>query len=86
MQNTYLILPDALLMAAVVVAWLNDLFFGQEGRKTTYGIAVLSSLIAGRLKRSAPARRRVARASALTYIGLGVLAALSGERSAPATR
>jgi NADH-quinone oxidoreductase subunit N len=46
MQNTYLILPDALLMAAVVVAWLNDLFFGQEGRKTTYGIAVLSSLAA----------------------------------------
>ncbi len=46
MQNTYLILPDALLMAAVVVAWLNDLFFGEEGRKTTYGIAVLSSLAA----------------------------------------
>jgi NADH-quinone oxidoreductase subunit N len=46
MQNTYLILPDALLMAAVVVAWLNDLIFGLPGRKTTYGIAVVSALVA----------------------------------------
>ncbi len=46
MQNTYLILPDALLMAAVVVAWLNDLFFDAEGRKTTYAIAVTSALAA----------------------------------------
>jgi NADH-quinone oxidoreductase subunit N len=39
--------PDALLMLAVVVAWLNDTFFGQAARRTTYLIALFSTLIAG---------------------------------------
>ena len=71
------VLPQTLLLGAlyVAIAACSDLAY-----------VLLSSLIAGRLKRSASTRRRVARASALTYIGLGVLAALSGERSAPATR
>ncbi|TDN70913.1 NADH-quinone oxidoreductase subunit NuoN [Paraburkholderia sp. BL10I2N1] len=49
MQNAPInaLLPDTLLMAAVVVAWLNDTFVGQAGRRTTYYIAVFSSLIAG---------------------------------------
>ena len=29
------LLPDALVMAAVVVAWLNDTFAGPAGRRTT---------------------------------------------------
>jgi NADH-quinone oxidoreductase subunit N len=42
MQNASMnaLWPDALLMAAVVVAWLNDTFVGQAGRRTTYYIAV----------------------------------------------
>ncbi|MDE1182720.1 NADH-quinone oxidoreductase subunit NuoN [Paraburkholderia sp.] len=49
MQNAPMsaLLPDALLMIAVVVAWLNDTFFGQAGRRTTYFIALFSTLIAG---------------------------------------
>jgi NADH-quinone oxidoreductase subunit N len=39
--------PDALVMAAVVVAWLNDTFTGQSGRRLTYWIAVVSSVVAG---------------------------------------
>lgn len=39
--------PDSLLMLAVVVAWLNDTFFGQAARRTTYLIALFSTLIAG---------------------------------------
>jgi len=48
MQNVNLnaLLPDALLMAAVIVAWLNDTFTGDAGRKLTAGIALVSSLIA----------------------------------------
>jgi len=70
------VLPQTLLLGAlyVAIAACSDL-----------GYVLLSSLIAGRLERSALARRRVARASALTYIGLGVVAALSGERSAAMT-
>jgi NADH-quinone oxidoreductase subunit N len=41
------LLPDGLLMLAVVVAWLNDTFVGQAGRRTTYFIAIFSSLVAG---------------------------------------
>lgn len=41
------LLPDGLLMLAVVVAWLNDTFIGQAGRRTTYFIALFSTLIAG---------------------------------------
>jgi threonine/homoserine/homoserine lactone efflux protein len=71
------ILPQTLLLGAlyVTIAACSDLAY-----------VLLSSLIADRLKRSALARRRVARASALTYIGLGVTAALSGERAAATTR
>ncbi|RFU43791.1 NADH-quinone oxidoreductase subunit NuoN [Paraburkholderia sp. DHOC27] len=49
MQNAPMtaLLPDGLLMLAVVVAWLNDTFFGQAGRRTTYFIAFFSTLIAG---------------------------------------
>ncbi|WP_118182042.1 NADH-quinone oxidoreductase subunit NuoN [Paraburkholderia phosphatilytica] len=49
MQNASMnaLWPDALLMAAVVVAWLNDTFVGQAGRRTTYYIAVWSSVAAG---------------------------------------
>ncbi|GAB7521735.1 NADH-quinone oxidoreductase subunit NuoN [Paraburkholderia sp. 2C] len=49
MQNAPLsaLLPDALVMAAVVVAWLNDTFVGQAGRRTTYLIALFSTLVAG---------------------------------------
>ncbi|WP_207001192.1 NADH-quinone oxidoreductase subunit NuoN [Trinickia mobilis] len=39
--------PDALVMAAIVVAWLNDTFVGASGRRLTYWIAVVSSVIAG---------------------------------------
>ncbi|TKC80058.1 NADH-quinone oxidoreductase subunit NuoN [Trinickia terrae] len=39
--------PDALVMAAIVVAWLNDTFVGQSGRRLTYLIAVVSSVVAG---------------------------------------
>jgi NADH-quinone oxidoreductase subunit N len=41
------LLPDGLLMLAVVLAWLNDTFFGQAARRTTYFIALFSTLIAG---------------------------------------
>src|SRR5258708_31947210 len=49
MQNAHInaLLPDALLMFAVVVAWLNDTFFGQTSRRTTYFIAFISSVVAG---------------------------------------
>ncbi|WP_033350730.1 NADH-quinone oxidoreductase subunit NuoN [Paraburkholderia kururiensis] len=49
MQNAPMtvLLPDALLMVAVIVAWLNDTFVGDSGRRTTYFIALLSSLVAG---------------------------------------
>ena len=49
MQNAPMtvLLPDALVMLAVVVAWLNDTFVGQAGRRTTYFIAFFSTLIAG---------------------------------------
>ena len=49
MQNAPMtaLLPDALLMAAVVVAWLNDTFRGAESRRTTYFIALISTVVAG---------------------------------------
>jgi NADH-quinone oxidoreductase subunit N len=49
MQNAPIsaLLPDALVMAAVVVAWLNETFAGPSGRRVTYLIAVLSTVIAG---------------------------------------
>ncbi|MEW6345080.1 MAG: NADH-quinone oxidoreductase subunit NuoN [Pseudomonadota bacterium] len=49
MQNAPMtaLLPDGLLMLAVVIAWLNDTFFGQAARRTTYFIALISTLVAG---------------------------------------
>jgi NADH-quinone oxidoreductase subunit N len=49
MQNAPMsaLLPDALVMAAIVVAWLNDTFVGQAGRRTTYLISLFSTLVAG---------------------------------------
>jgi len=41
------LLPDALVMAAIVVAWLNDTFAGPAGRRTTYYIALVSTVVAG---------------------------------------
>jgi NADH-quinone oxidoreductase subunit N len=41
------LVPDALLMVATVVAWLNETFVGDAGRRTTYLIGVLSSIVAG---------------------------------------
>jgi NADH-quinone oxidoreductase subunit N len=41
------LLPDALVMAAIVVAWLNDTFAGPAGRRTTYFIALVSTVVAG---------------------------------------
>lgn len=41
------LLPDALVMAAIIVAWLNDTFTGASGRRLTYLIAVVSSVVAG---------------------------------------
>lgn len=49
MQNAPMnvLLPDALVMLAVIVAWLNDTFTGVAGRRLTYLIAVVSSVVAG---------------------------------------
>lgn len=71
------ILPQTLALGAlyIAIAAASDLAY-----------VLLASLLAGRLKRSARARLRVARGSALMYIGLGLLAALSGERPATTTR
>ncbi|OMW11066.1 NADH:ubiquinone oxidoreductase subunit N, partial [Burkholderia pseudomallei] len=41
------LLPDALVMAAIIVAWLNDTFVGAAGRRLTYLIAVVASAAAG---------------------------------------
>lgn len=49
MQNAPMnvLLPDALVMAAIIVAWLNDTFVGAAGRRLTYLIAVVASAAAG---------------------------------------
>jgi NADH-quinone oxidoreductase subunit N len=49
MQNAPIsaLLPDALVMVAVVVAWLNETFAGQSGRRLTYLIAFVSTVVAG---------------------------------------
>jgi NADH-quinone oxidoreductase subunit N len=41
------LLPDALVMTAIVVAWLNDTFRGAESRRSTYFIALISTVVAG---------------------------------------
>jgi len=39
--------PDAVLMASVVLAWLNDTMFGPKSRGTTYLIALVSTIVCG---------------------------------------
>jgi len=41
------LLPDALVMTAIVVAWLIDTFVGPNSRRTTYFIALISTVVAG---------------------------------------
>lgn len=41
------LLPDALLMAAIVIAWLTDTFAGQASRRVVYYLAVLAGLVTG---------------------------------------
>ncbi|MEA2125447.1 MAG: hypothetical protein QOI80_2229 [Solirubrobacteraceae bacterium] len=66
------VVPQVLLLGAlyVAIAAASDLVY-----------VVLAARLANRLHRSRRARRALARGSALTYIGLGVLAAASGHRS-----
>jgi NADH-quinone oxidoreductase subunit N len=45
--NMNVLLPDALLMAAVIVAWINDILTGAAGRRITYGISVVATAVAG---------------------------------------
>ncbi|GLZ18273.1 NADH-quinone oxidoreductase subunit N [Burkholderia plantarii] len=40
-------MPDALVMFAIIVAWLNDTLAGESGRRLTFLIAVVSSIAAG---------------------------------------
>jgi NADH-quinone oxidoreductase subunit N len=49
MQNASMtvLLPDALILVAAVVAWLNETIVGDAGRRVTYLIGVLGSLVAG---------------------------------------
>lgn len=49
MQNAPMnaLLPDALVMLAIILAWINDTISGESGRRLTYLIAVLSSVVAG---------------------------------------
>ena len=67
------VLPQTLALGAlyVAIAACSDLAY-----------VLFASAIAGRVKRSATARRRVARGSGLMYVALGALAAVSGERPA----
>ncbi|MEX3629587.1 MAG: NADH-quinone oxidoreductase subunit NuoN [Burkholderia sp.] len=41
------LLPDALVMLAIILAWINDTISGESGRRLTYLIAVVSSVVAG---------------------------------------
>src|ERR1700709_676972 len=49
MQNAPMsaLLPDGLLMLMVVVAWLNDTIYGDAGRRATYLIALVSTVVVG---------------------------------------
>ncbi|SAL64879.1 NADH dehydrogenase subunit N [Caballeronia choica] len=49
MQNAPMsaLLPDTILMLAIVVAWLNDTIFGYPSRRVTYLISVVSALVVG---------------------------------------
>ncbi|SAK62432.1 NADH dehydrogenase subunit N [Caballeronia hypogeia] len=49
MQNASMSIlwPDAVLMASVVLAWLNDTVFGPKSRGTTYLIALVSTIVVG---------------------------------------
>jgi threonine/homoserine/homoserine lactone efflux protein len=67
------VVPQVLLLGVVyiAVACISDLIYVTAADK-----------LAGRLRASVRARLRFARASAVTYIGLGALAAVSGGRKA----
>jgi threonine/homoserine/homoserine lactone efflux protein len=69
--------PQVLILGAIyiLIASTSD---------TAY--VLLASFAARRFVRSSRAQRRIARFSAATYIGLGVFAALSGQRTTTATR
>ncbi|MEX3605267.1 MAG: NADH-quinone oxidoreductase subunit NuoN [Burkholderia sp.] len=41
------LLPDALVMLAIILALINDTISGESGRRLTYLIAVVSSVVAG---------------------------------------
>ncbi|MEX3526612.1 MAG: NADH-quinone oxidoreductase subunit NuoN [Burkholderia sp.] len=41
------LLPDALVMLAIILAWINDTISGESGRRLTYLIAVVSSVVVG---------------------------------------
>jgi NADH-quinone oxidoreductase subunit N len=43
--NMTVLLPDAFLLLALIVAWINDTLTGVAGRRLTYTIAVISSII-----------------------------------------
>jgi len=49
MQNAPMsaLLPDAILMLAIVVAWLNDTIYGPSSRRVTYLISLVSTLVVG---------------------------------------
>jgi threonine/homoserine/homoserine lactone efflux protein len=67
------VVPQVLLLGTIyiAVAVMSDLVW-----------VLVAARVAGRLRRSVRARLIMARGSALTYIGLGVMAALSGHRAA----
>ncbi|KAF1017804.1 MAG: NADH-quinone oxidoreductase subunit NuoN [Burkholderia sp.] len=41
------LLPDALVVLAIILAWINDILSGESGHRLTYLIAVISSVVAG---------------------------------------
>lgn len=70
LRSSYPVAPQVLVLAVVylLVALASDSVY-----------VLLSSSLASRIARSRRARRRQARISALTYLGLGVAAAVSGD-------
>lgn len=69
------IAPQILLLGVIWIAL---------GMASDGAFALLSSAMAGRLRRSARARRRLDVTSGVVYIGLGAVAAFTGESAAAA--
>lgn len=69
------IAPQILLLGAIWIAL---------GMASDGAFALLASAMAGRLRRSARARRRLDVTSGLVYIGLGAVTAFTGESTAAA--